>query len=669
MKQTIIIGILTGILTLGSQVLSAQISKSDSLLQLLKKFSVQDTNRLKVLSELCWYHRNSSPEKSLLFGEEALGLAIKLNNSPFISKINTFLGTVHRNIGNYPKALSHYLDAVRIAEKTQDYERLGFGLQSIGDINQRQSRFEEADKYLQKALKSFSQIDNQMGIAYCYYTYGQSFEAQKKLEKALEYHQKAFAIRQKIKDKNGLSSSTFRIGGIYQKQKKYPQALQYFDQALENFKILEDKRGMMQVLNREAQIHLILNDLAKARQLSEQSLTMAKATGLIEQIQESYQNLTKIYQAQKDFDQAFAYQTLYLAYHDSLLNKEKSNQMLYLQTAFEDEKRQIQIQLLKEENQRKNLVLYAIAGGGLLVLLLAFVLYRNNLIKQKANQELAKANAEIEDKNTRLQEAFAEIEAQNIHIKDSIDYAQRIQSAMLPSVDKIKKVFPESFVIFYPRDIVSGDFYWLYELDNQIIMVVADCTGHGVPGALMSMIGESLLDQIVHERKIYNPGIILSELHKGIRTNLRQQETRNQDGMDIVICHIDFARQQMQFAGAMNPLFYIQNQQFFEIKANKHGVGGYFYENEKPTERVFDNHIIDISQPTMIYLFSDGYQDQFGGEKGRKFMLKRFREMLIENAKLPIDQQHHIFQETLHDWRGNTYEQTDDILLIGIKLS
>jgi serine phosphatase RsbU (regulator of sigma subunit) len=668
MKQTIFTVILSIFLLNLAHTSSAQISKADSLLNLLKKYTVQDTNRLAVLSELCWYHRNSKPEKSLEFGEEALDLATKLNHQSYISKINTFLGAVYRNIGNYPKALNHYLDAVRIAEKNNDYERLGFGLQSIGDINQRQSRFDEADKYLQRALKSFTKINNQLGIAYCYYTYGQSFEAQKKLNEALAYHQKALDIRQKIQDRNGISSSTFRIGGLYQKQKKYPEALRFFQQALDNFRFLEDKRGIMQVLNREAQIHLILNDLDKAKALSEESLAMAKNTGLLEQIQESYQNLTKVYQTKKDFAQALEYQTLFIAYHDSLLNKEKSNQMLYLQTAFEDEKRQIQLELLKKENQRRNIIIYAVAGVGFLILVLAFVLYRSNLLKQKANQELSKANILIEEKNFRLQDAFAEIEAQNLHIKDSIDYAQRIQNAMLPSVDKIKQVFPDSFVIFYPRDIVSGDFYWLYQVDNQTIMVVADCTGHGVPGALMSMIGESLLDQIVHERKIYDPGTILSELHKGIRSNLRQQETKNQDGMDIVICHIQPAEQKMYFAGAMNPLYYVQNQQFHIITGNKYGVGGYFYENEIPTERSYDTHCLDISQATTFYLFSDGYQDQFGGDKGRKFMLKRFREMLAENAHLSIAEQTDIFQHTLDLWRGKNYEQTDDILLIGIKL-
>jgi serine phosphatase RsbU (regulator of sigma subunit) len=668
MKQTIftlILSVFLLSLTLSS---SAQVSKIDSLLNLLQKYKAQDTNRLAVLSDLCWNHRNSNPEKSLAFGDEALALAIQLNNQPFIAKVNTFLGAVYRNIGNYPKALNHYLDAVRIAEKSNDDERLGFGLQSIGDINQRQKRFAEADKYLQKALKSFQKINNQVGIAYCYYTYGQSFEAQKKFTEALNYHQKALEIRQKIQDKNGLSSSTFRIGGIYQKQKKYPEALKFFQQALDNFRFLEDKRGVMQVLNREAQIHLILNDLDKAKALSEESLAMAKATGLIEQIQESYQNLTKVYQAKKDFAQAFEYQTLFLAYHDSLLNKEKSNQMLYLQTAFEDEKRQIQFELLKKDNQRKSVIAYAVGGVGLLVLLLAFVLYRSNLIKQKANQALSKANEVIEEKNARLQDAFAEIEAQNIHIKDSIDYAQRIQNAMLPSVDKIKQTFPESFIIFYPRDIVSGDFYWLYQVDNQTIMVVADCTGHGVPGALMSMIGESLLDQIVHERKIYDPGVILSELHKGIRSNLRQQETKNQDGMDIVICHIQPDEQKMYFAGAMNPLYYVQNQEFNILTGDKYGVGGYFYENENPIERTYHTHCLDISIPTTFYLFSDGYQDQFGGDKGRKFMLKRFREMIAENAHLPISEQAELFKNTLLDWRGKNYEQTDDILLIGVKL-
>ncbi len=267
--------------------------------------------------------------------------------------------------------------------------------------------------------------------------------------------------------------------------------------------------------------------------------------------------------------------------------------------------------------------------------------------------------------NQELGQQYTIIAHKNKDITDSINYAKRIQTAMLILDEQVKNAVPEHFILFKPRDVVSGDFYWFAEKEDKIIVAVVDCTGHGVPGAFMSMIGDSLFNSIVHDREIHEPNIILNELHKGIRTALKQSETDNRDGMDLSLLVIDAKNNIAQFAGAKNQIIYIQNNQLFEIKANKMPIGG-----EQPEEeRLFTLHNIDITQPTMFYLFSDGFQDQFGGKQGKKFMIAQMRELFLKIHHEDMSTQREILDDAIHDWMIQGKEkQVDDITVVGMKV-
>jgi tetratricopeptide (TPR) repeat protein/serine phosphatase RsbU (regulator of sigma subunit) len=262
----------------------------------------------------------------------------------------------------------------------------------------------------------------------------------------------------------------------------------------------------------------------------------------------------------------------------------------------------------------------------------------------------------------RRKEAQKRIEKQNNDITASINYAKRIQTAFLPLEEAIASVIPSFFIFYQPRDIVSGDFYWFEQKDNKAILAAADCTGHGVPGALMSMIGNEILNQIVIERGITEADKILNELNKGIRTALKQEITKNADGMDISLIVIDYPNKIMEFAGAKNPLYYIQNQGFRQIKADVFSIGGEYTKGEK----IFTKHLIDISVPTTFYIGTDGFQDQFGGEANKKFMVKHLRELFFTIHDKDMNEQKDILHHTITNWirKGKT-EQTDDILWIG----
>ncbi|WP_375558890.1 7TM diverse intracellular signaling domain-containing protein [Bernardetia sp. OM2101] len=288
------------------------------------------------------------------------------------------------------------------------------------------------------------------------------------------------------------------------------------------------------------------------------------------------------------------------------------------------------------------------------------------LLEKKVKQrtvEIEQQKEEIEAINSSLMEQKGLMEKRNQDITSSINYARRIQDAVLPDLRSFKRSVPNCFVLYTPRDIVSGDFYWFSQKDNEIVLAAADCTGHGVPGAFMSILGDSYLNQIVNLQGITKADSILSRLHGQIRRALRQSSTENKDGMDISICVIDLENNHVTFAGAKRPLLYIQNDTIFEIKGDKHSVGGF----QTKAENSYTSHQIDFNIPTAFYIFSDGYVDQFGGQYNRKFMIKNFKNLLLEIHKEPMVKQRQILDKRFEDWKGSN-KQIDDVIVVGFQV-
>jgi serine phosphatase RsbU (regulator of sigma subunit) len=287
------------------------------------------------------------------------------------------------------------------------------------------------------------------------------------------------------------------------------------------------------------------------------------------------------------------------------------------------------------------------------------------LIYTFVNFQVLQYQRTIAKQNEKIVAAHHEIEEQHKDIIASINYAQRIQQSILPAQDEIGKFLPENFILFKPRDIVSGDFYYFQQKNELLILAVADCTGHGVPGALMTMLGNESLNEIILNKGITAPDLVLNELHKNIRKTLKQAETESRDGMDIALLTIDHANKKAQYAGAKNPLMYIQNNELQVLKADKMPIGG----EQREQERIFTKHEISLDLPTTFYLFSDGFQDQFGGEQNKKFGSKHMKELFLQIQLLPLPTQQARLNEAFETWRGQGSEkQIDDVLVVGIKL-
>jgi len=448
-----------------------------------------------------------------------------------------------------------------------------------------------------------------------------------------------------------------------------------------------------------AAINNYLKKFNEAIVYANKSLQLAKEIESLEDEEAAHMNLSESYKGLGKYKEALDHFGLYKTLNDSIFNTEKHNQIAKMEAIFQSEKKQKEIELLNKdkekqvavsaaESKKQKTIIYSVVSILLLVLSFAIFAYHSYLQKRKANILLAQQKIEIEEKNEELNQQNEEIATQRdtvikqkehieeIHreVTDSIQYAKRIQTAVLPSLEYISvtlnlKSLLEYFILFKPRDIVSGDFYFFERRKNILLIAVADCTGHGVPGAFMSMLGFSFLQEIISKEEIQSAAHVLNELRDYVIKSLQQKGMTGEqkDGMDIIFVALNIETNIIQFAGANNPLWLISNttKELTELKPDKMPVA--IYEKMNP----FTNHSIQLHQGDIIYLVSDGYEDQFGGPKGKKFLTKNLKQLLSANSEKLMSEQKEILNNTIEDWKNNyteKCEQTDDITIVGIKI-
>ncbi len=635
------------------------------------------------------------------------------------------LGNAQRGLGNFSEAIDYFSKAIELFTQLNEKRKMAIASNNVGLIYWDQGDYVTALRAYFKALKIFEELGHSLGIAFCQGNIGHVYAAQKNYQEALQYYFKTLAILEKVNHQGGLLECHNSIAKVYFQQKTYQPALTSYHKALEISKKTDFKEAIGDNLNGLAEVHIALGQYAQALTYLKQSLEMHQKINLKKGVAETYLILGKLFMKKKEdakalnyFQQglkiaqtigapelvrdaaellsqayqdsgnttaAFENYRLFIQTRDSLKNDKQTKKILQLEFSrerdslrFVQEKERLSFE---EENKRKaatqNASFIGLTLALILILVLGYFFWDRQKRNQKlaiANQKLAEHNEEINTVNDTLTTTLKTVETQRDDILASITYAQRIQTATLPHNDHFQAMFPDYFIFFKPRNVVSGDFYWISKIEEgpsfekapapeKIILAVADCTGHGVPGAFMSMIGNNLLNAIIKEKRILETDKILNQLHNEVRLVLRQKETQTHDGMDMVVVSIDRENNILEFAGANSALAYVQNHQLHQIKGDKMPIGG----EQRETERIFTPHTIDITSPTTLYLFSDGYQDQFGGPKGKKFMIKRLRKLLFEIYQKPMEQQKDILDETLHRWMGKE-EQVDDILIVGLQL-
>jgi PAS domain S-box-containing protein len=977
MKRTIvlIIAVLLNVFYLGAQ----NMHTVDSL-QRVVATTKNDTVKLRALIQLCWNYRNSKIDSALKYNDEAYLLAERMGLKRELTEIINYKGVIYRNLGEYPKALEYYLEALKVCEQTNDPEQYGFVNQSIGDIYRHLKNTQLAKEYTFKGLGYFKGLNNLKGMAYCYYSLGSICIDEGELESAMDYLIQSMEIREQLSDQRGVATVKSGIARIFYLQNKQKEALDFFNQTISIYTGLNDYTGVSRSLTYRSQVYMALKDYNNAIKDIFKSNDYAEKLENKPVLRDNYLNLSKCYESQWDFKKAYDYHITYTLYNDSIQNDDKRHELTALASKYEQE-RQERENIKKELQHQKSLTQQRILSsifitGFILMLIITYILIKNNLQKVRTNKLLEQQKFEIENKKKELQEAYdelnlsnkklqvifdsptvgigiadskgnfnfcnnilvemtgytkedllkmnyiefvspaervhvlfkfrhllkgidnkisveirfqrkdkslfwgnytgasikdnqgnvkmivgivtnidnlkqseeklkqsyhnvqilseigkqvtgclnvktivqtvyqnvntlmdafsfvvgvynenynridvygiengetlpfkfyelsevnrlavvcfnkkmeivihdmpseykkyineylppktgihsrsiiyspltiggkiigvisaqsqnvsaykdfqidmlrtigaytsiaienskmyANIEEQNFElseknikileqqkkITDSIVYASFIQNAILQKSEILSKYFPNNFILFKPQEIVSGDFYYINEIDNHLIIAAVDCTGHGVPGAFMSILGFSFLNEIVSKRGIIKANNALNELRESVKLALGQHGEKEdlQDGMDISLISINLKTNKAEFAGAFNPIWVVKNSKLVVYEADKQPIRLYF--KEKP----FTNNEIILEPGDMVYLFSDGYYSQIGGDDGSKMKLAQFKETIQTISGNPINRQKELLEQKLDEWKGSYWEQTDDILVIGIEV-
>ncbi len=591
------------------------------------------------------------------YHQKAIALFADLNDDEGQAKALSNLAISEWNLGNYPEATDACLKSVRFYEKSGDHFGAGICQMTLGNIYLDEKDYDEALKCYQTAKKINEESQkNEKFAASVLSNIGNIYNLKKEYDKAIDCYQKAMPVFEKNGDIYDESINMNNIGTIYRDEKKYDEALALFRRCFQIRLQLSDSGGLCSVYQNYGNVYNDKGLMDSALYFYRAALNIAETIKARSQIADCYSLLAEQYGDMKKFPEAYAYSQKYIALNDSLLGAENTNSVNKLRAQFDAQNRDNKIkqletsgQLDKEHAQRNTVILIAIILGALLC---TVVLYNRNRRKQIVNLHLEKQNAEIM--------------SQKKSITDSINYAKKIQDSILPPANQILRVLPNGFILYEPKDVVSGDFYWLDSRDGLSIFAAVDCTGHGVPGALMSVIGFNLLNQAVIEMGLTKPSDILHHLDFGVNKLLRQSDAGNtvKDGMDIGLCTYDPATKKLQFAGVFNPAYIISKGELKQINADKFPIGI----NVDGVTDNYNNHEIQLFSGDMVYLFSDGYADQFGGPVGKKFKYTRFREVLLKIHSLPVDEQKNHLKREFLDWKGNL-EQVDDILVIGMRVS
>ena len=685
----------------------AQNKAIDSLRALIPKLP-EDSNKVNALTKLCdAFDSTTADYKSVIrYANEAVQLAKKINFKTGLANAYLKLGRGYSydtffndTIVNYTKGLNTYFEGEKVAQEISNKKLLASIWYEIGDDLEYQSHYQEAlgyflkaDRYAEEIQNSLISINAKTRIGRIYRNFSDLPNAEKYFSAALSLSQKggdtlsviktllAVGNLQSVKKQHATSIQTFLralalakikkdsiftsmalldLGSCYSMDAEYDKALDYFFQGYEYLKAADNQRRAIAELWCDiGYVYFKQNKYESAIEYYKKSEELYIKIGAQDGVAEAEKSLAEAYETLGNYKIAFEFYQKAQEIKDKIRDYQKTSEMTQHEMQYEyDKKDAIQKAEESHELAHQKLILNSFIAGIILVLAFGFVILRSYNQKKKANEIISLKKLETEKQKEIVEE-------KNREIISSISYAKRIQSAILPAPTDFKNKFADAFVFFKPKDIVSGDFYWLQEKDNFIFYAVADCTGHGVPGGFMSILGSSLLNELVLERAITEPAEILNVLRTKIIHALKQKGVigENQDGMDIVICRIDKQTNKLTYAAANNPVWVSSNGVLAEYPCDKQPVG-ISVVNTHP----FTQTEIELLQGDQVYIFSDGFKDQFGGSEGKKFKNAGLRELVNSIHAFPSEEQRNILEKTFDDWKGN-FEQVDDVSVIGIKI-
>ena len=638
----------------------------DSLSAIFNTPKTQDTIRVNLLLEIAGIYNLNNPDTSISICKKAYSISKKIMYPEGISGSCLWLGYLYNSRSDIAKALIYYHAALKNSQKVGDKQLAAEALTLIGVIYFEQDENSKAIMYYKNALKLYEELHSNDGLATVYNNVAALYYKNNDINKSLEYNLKALRIEEKLNDQVSVATSLNNISANYSELENLGLAFEFANKALKIYQHLNIQEGIAKSNGLIAQYYSKLGNLTAAKNHLSKSLEISKKLGMITDVKLYAKRLSEIYVKDKNGMKAFEMLELHMLMKDSANNISTQKAFIREQTKFEFEKIQAvkdvehekQIAVEKEARSKQKIVSYSIGGGlGLVGIFLFFVLNRLQVTR--------KQKTIIENQKAVVEQAHYLLEEKNQEIMDSITYAKRIQNAILPPAKLVKEYLPASFILYKPKDIVAGDFYWLEHKNGKVLFAAADCTGHGVPGAMVSVVCNNALNRSVREHGLTDPGEILDKTRKIVIQEFEKSDEEVKDGMDIALCSLEFKVKscELKYAGANNPLWVLRKgaTEIEEIKPNKQPIGKYLV--SKP----FTTHTIGLQKGDSIYIFSDGYADQFGGEKGKKFKLKSLKELILSVQNKNLTEQKHIIEKVFEDWKGSL-DQIDDVCIIGVRI-
>jgi tetratricopeptide (TPR) repeat protein/serine phosphatase RsbU (regulator of sigma subunit) len=649
---------------------------------------------------------------------KALNLFEALGDKNGVSICCFNMGTIYDYQGIYDKALEQYMNALKISEEMGDKSGISYCYNNIGLLHSKHRNFDKALQYFEKMQVLTEELGDTYLLAGCFENLGVTYSDMGDFIKSNVYYENALKLREQLGDKKGIANTISNVGINYAKlgdnekenparrDSLYNAAVDLFQKSIQIRKDLDDKNGLAFIYGNVSELYISLANanpklknvyLNKSILYGLEAYNISVGIGAMPLQKDAAAHLQEAYKSLGKYEEALKYAEIYISTLDSIFSEEKTKSLTEIQTKYETEKKQQEIEkqfLIIEkqeiENKRQRNQRNFFIAGSFLLALLALVVFRsyqekkrNNEIISLKNDMLEQANEEIAAQRDLVVEQKEHIEVIHEELTSSIRYASRIQGAVLPSTEQMNELLGNHFVLFRPKDIVSGDFYWATRVKEFLVFCVADCTGHGVPGAFMSMLGVSFLNEIVHKGNISSASEVLNCLRESIIEALKQkgEVSEQKDGMDIGLCVLNTQSLQMQFAGGYNPCWIVPNAKYsqqrvidaitdekatidsdlIQIKPNKMPIA--IHKHMEP----FTNSVLQLYPGDQVYILSDGYQDQFGGPNIKKFMVKNLRELMVSNSQLPMAKQCEALENSFEEWKAGC-EQVDDVTILGVCL-
>jgi serine phosphatase RsbU (regulator of sigma subunit) len=575
----------------------------------------------------------------------------EINDKLLQSHIYEGFANYYKRVAIYDTAIIYMQKAIALAEELKNYGSLGNIFCNTGSIYIEIEEFDQAKEYYLKAKKSAEQINNKRIYGTALIGLGIVYGSKEDLNNAILNFEKAYSIFEELKDTRLMGTCLSNLSFAYILKKDFKKAIEIGNKTISYF---EKTNGRKDLADSYISLSGILNESGDTRSAIDYALKGLKIAEEIknpESMKYAYSKLAVYYSVMDDYRSAFDYQKKAMKLQSEIYTEQKSKQLQEIEAVYQVKAKQKEIEFQDEKIRSKDTIIeqqqkinrYTIIGLSL-ISVLAFFALLNYIQKRKANIVLLEKNRIIEVKQKE--------------ILDSIHYAKRIQTTLLAHSDFINEHLPSNFILFKPKDIVSGDFYWATKKDHLFFLTVCDSTGHGVPGAFMSLLNIGFLSEAINEKGITDPGEIFNFVRNRLINSISKEGQK--DGFDGILICLNKNTGVITYASANNAPILIRNKEIHSLNYNKMPVG-IGIKSEK-----FETYTLDINKEETLYLYTDGYADQFGGPKGKKFMYKKLNHLLLEISDKSLPEQKQLLEETFEEWRGNL-EQVDDVAIIGIR--